>query len=94
MIRGKNPFGREHAIATREAKRGRGEKREEVVRWDNEYEEVHKRPQTSKGSRNMTKKESEYYEEGEDDLIITSMQDKLDLFKKNPKDHTCPVKHP
>ena len=32
----------------------------------------------------MAKKESEYYEEGEDDLIMTSMQDKLDMFKKPP----------
>ena len=38
MIRGKNTFGREHVIATREVKRGRGDKREEVIRWDNEYE--------------------------------------------------------
>jgi hypothetical protein len=64
-------------------------KKEEAPR-EHEYEEIHKRPQTSKGSRNTAKKESEYYEEGEDDLIITSMQDKLDLFKKP----SHPGKHP
>ena len=61
-------------------------RREEQGRGEHENEEMHKRPQTSKGSRSSMKKESEYYEEGEEDLILTSMQDKLDLFKKISKE--------
>lgn len=90
VIRGKNGSGREPIVASRDFKRSQLVKKEEAVR-EHDYEEIHKRPQTSKGSRNTTKKESEYYEEGEDDLIITSMQDKLDLFKK--PSHPC-SKHP
>jgi hypothetical protein len=90
VIRGKNGSGREPVVASRDFKRSQLVKKEEVVR-EHDYDEIHKRPQTSKGSRNTTKKESEYYEEGEDDLIITSMQDKLDLFKK--PSHPC-AKHP
>lgn len=39
-----------------------------------DYEDVHKRPQTSKGSRGNKAVDSEYYEEEGDDLLVTSMQ--------------------
>ena len=57
-----------------------------------EPEENHKRPQTSKGSRRNKLLDSEYYEDEEDDLMITTMQDKMDFMKKVSKEHPCAKK--
>ena len=56
VIRGKTGIGREPAVISRDFKRSQMAKKEEVGRVEHECEEIHKRPQTSKGSRNTAKK--------------------------------------
>lgn len=43
---------------------------------------MHKRPQTSKGSRGSSFHDSEYYEEDGDDLVVSTKQEKVEMFKK------------
>ena len=43
---------------------------------------MHKRPQTSKGSRRNKALDSEYYEDEGDDLLVTTIQEKKDAMKK------------
>lgn len=54
LIKPKNYIGREPVVASRDMKRNTVRK-EEQFHHDNEHHEIHKRPQTSKGSRNCHK---------------------------------------